>query len=243
MRKIVAIGGGELKERQTLPLDRFIVSYTEKTHPRALFIPTASHNAPGYIEAFCSVYRDLLGCQTDVLPIEKKVRPDPEATKAAILSADLIYVGGGDTEYMMEQWRKYHIDRYLREAQDHGIVLAGLSAGMNCWFTRSYSDSACFHGNFGIVRGVDLIPGFCCPHFEEWARSGFSDRITQGSTGIALESCTAFVAQGDRFRILRCDESKNAYLFTRAEELQQQLLSPDTWYPFSMLSYVPAAKV
>lgn len=40
--KIVAIGGGEIKDRETLKIDRFIVDLAGKSSPRALFIPAAN---------------------------------------------------------------------------------------------------------------------------------------------------------------------------------------------------------
>ena len=43
---IIAIGGGSLKKKQTLPIDRFIVKLTGKKSPKTLFIPTASSALP-----------------------------------------------------------------------------------------------------------------------------------------------------------------------------------------------------
>ena len=52
MGKIVAIGGGEIGEGETLAIDKEIVSLTGKDHPRALFIPTASSDSRGYGKRF-----------------------------------------------------------------------------------------------------------------------------------------------------------------------------------------------
>ena len=49
-RKIVAIGGGELKMLETADIDKRIIELTGKTRPKALFIPTASGDADGYID-------------------------------------------------------------------------------------------------------------------------------------------------------------------------------------------------
>ena len=45
MSTIVAIGGGELKDLDTLLIDRAIVKLTHKKHPKVLFIPTASNDS------------------------------------------------------------------------------------------------------------------------------------------------------------------------------------------------------
>ena len=48
MGKLVAIGGGQLAERETLAIDKEILSLTGKNRPRALFIPTASSDSREY---------------------------------------------------------------------------------------------------------------------------------------------------------------------------------------------------
>ena len=50
MGRIVAIGGGEIKDGETLNIDKFIVSLSGKERPLLLFIPTASHDAEGYMK-------------------------------------------------------------------------------------------------------------------------------------------------------------------------------------------------
>ena len=57
-RKIVAIGGGELNTLETADIDKRIIELTGKTRPKALFIPTASGDAEGYVETFEACYGD-----------------------------------------------------------------------------------------------------------------------------------------------------------------------------------------
>ena len=52
-----------------------------------------------------------------------------------------IYVGGGNTANMLAVWRAQGLDHVLRRAWEEGVVLCGLSAGMNCWFEESVTDS------------------------------------------------------------------------------------------------------
>ena len=58
-----------------------------------------------------------------------------------LLSQDVIYVGGGNTANMLAIWRLHGVDVVLREAWSRGIVLAGVSAGANCWFEACSTDS------------------------------------------------------------------------------------------------------
>ncbi len=61
---IIAIGGGELRELETLKLDELIVRETGKSNPVALFIPTASDDSQRYCDTFRNIYHDHLGCLT-----------------------------------------------------------------------------------------------------------------------------------------------------------------------------------
>lgn len=144
MQKIVAIGGGKLALRETLAIDRAIVRFTEKSRPRALFIPTASGDSPEYCEIFQSVYGRGLKCSVDVLTLLGS--PPAHATMARMIrQADLIYVGGGNTLKMMRRWRRLGVDDLLRKAWRRGCVLSGISAGANCWFEAGSSDSMKFY--------------------------------------------------------------------------------------------------
>jgi hypothetical protein len=75
---ILAISGGQLVG-ETLPLDRFNVELTGKGSPKALFVPTASHDSPGYCQAFREVYGTRLGCQVSFLLLD-----DPSTTPSRV---------------------------------------------------------------------------------------------------------------------------------------------------------------
>ena len=160
MGKIVAVGGGDMGNSETLPIDREIINLTGKARPRALFIPTASYDSADYYEGFRRVYGRRLGCQTDVLLLLGINQPH-EIVEEKILSADLIYVGGGNTLKMMRRWRKLGVDHMLQTAYANGIVLAGVSAGAICWFSYGHSDSMAFYhpDDWGYVKvkGLGLI--------------------------------------------------------------------------------------
>jgi dipeptidase E len=102
---IVAIGGGELRNFETLEIDEYIVKSTGKENPKALFIPTASGDALAYVDTFNKVYGEKLGCKTDSLLLSSENLEDKEIENK-ILSSDLIYVGGGNTEKMIKLWKE-----------------------------------------------------------------------------------------------------------------------------------------
>src|SRR5215831_20140278 len=134
MRKaIVAIGGGEIRPKGTENIDREIIRLSNSAPPDVLFIPTASSDSENYWRRFAEYFGKFLKCKTDVLRLIEE-RPSAQQIERKILSADIIYVGGGNTLYMMRVWRRLGVDNLLRVAYEKGIVLTGISAGVICWF-------------------------------------------------------------------------------------------------------------
>jgi len=57
-------------------------------------------------------------------------------------------------------------DAILREAYEQGVVLAGSSAGMICWFEAGVTDS--FGPQLAGMRdGLGLLAGSACPHYDD----------------------------------------------------------------------------
>ena len=92
---------------------------------------------PEWIERFYDAFRGR------ALRAESRdaVRRCPRSRRSTSPSQDVIYVGGGNTANMLAIWRVHGIDRALREAWERGAVLGGWSAGANCWFEDSVTDS------------------------------------------------------------------------------------------------------
>lgn len=144
MSRVICIGGGEIKNRETLAIDEYIAAEAKKAagERRAcgLFIPTASHDCMPYYNTFHKVYTGIFDIKTDVaLTVGREF--DREKMAAKFARADFIYVGGGNTVYMLEQWKETGLTELIRAAFERGVLIAGLSAGAICWFEDMYSDS------------------------------------------------------------------------------------------------------
>ena len=171
MKKIIAIGGGELRERTTLKIDEYIANLAKEhageNRANALFIPTASHDFMPYYNTFHKVYTGVFNIKTDVaLSVFKEV--DLEKMKAKFEKADVIYVGGGDTVFMIEHWQKSGLLPLIKDAYDRGVILAGLSAGAICWFSDIYTDSAAALGagdKYAMFKGLNWINAKFSPHY------------------------------------------------------------------------------
>ncbi|MEK4511945.1 Type 1 glutamine amidotransferase-like domain-containing protein [Paenibacillus sp. FSL K6-2524] len=223
MGTIVVIGGGELSELETLEIDREVVNLTNKLKPKALFIPTASNDALGYCDSFASVYGDRLGCETRSLLLATNSYTHEEIVDA-IMSADLIYVGGGNTAKMLEIWRETGVDTLLKEAYASGTVLSGLSAGSICWFEYGHSDSEAFEGNKGWkyikLEAMGLLRGIHCPHYDEDNRSEDFMRMVQGSglPGIAVENNCAMIFKDNEYKVISTKDTARAFTIIDSDQ-------------------------
>lgn len=167
-RRIVGIGGGSVREKTTLGIDRFIRDLCPKEKPYALFFPTASHDSKPYFNSFRKIYCSNLNCHTEVALLTRD-EMTLSYVEEKINLADIIYVGGGDTEFMLDLWRSVGIDRKIIAAYERGAILCGLSAGFICWFDTCYSDYQIVRegaGEFVTVNGLGIIEGTACPHYN-----------------------------------------------------------------------------
>jgi peptidase E len=198
MRRVVAMGGGGFSmEPENRLLDEFVLSLARASRPRVCFLPTASGDSVDYVARFYRAF-SALDCQpADLQLFDRKVLD----LESFVLAQDVIYVGGGNTANLAAVWRVHGLDVILRRAWEEGIVLCGLSAGMNCWFGESVTDS------FGACRlaalhdGLGLLPGSCCPHYDgdEQRRPMYRQFIESGelSHGWAADDGAALVFHGE----------------------------------------------
>lgn len=168
-KRILAIGGGELKNRETLAIDEYIAEEAKKRaegrRACGLFIPTASHDCMPYYNTFHKVYTGLFDIKTDVaLTVGRTF--DSDKMRGKFEKADFLYVGGGNTVFMLQSWRESGLLSLIEEAYNRGALVCGLSAGAICWFDDMYSDSVA-EGEYAMYPGLGWIKGKISPHYNE----------------------------------------------------------------------------
>jgi dipeptidase E len=136
-QRIVAMGGGGFSMRDNPRLDRFVLSLARSPHPRVCFVPTAGGDSEGYVASFYRAFAAFDCTPSDLGLFDRSV----DDLEAFVLAQDVISVGGGNTASLLAVWRAHGLDAILRRAWEEGVVLAGISAGMNCWFEESVTDS------------------------------------------------------------------------------------------------------
>lgn len=215
LKKLVTIGGGRIKGwnfdtkdsnqeiYETENIDKEIVKLSEKENPKLLFIGTASKENPIYFNAIKNIYEDL-GCVAECLEIISN--NDLGKIREKVLSSDIIYIGGGNTRFMLQEWERVGLKEILLEAYNKGIVMSGFSAGTYCWFKYNYE----------LIKGFDLINAIVCVHYDEKSeekKKQFFEAIKNNNMiGIALDNGTALEIINNRFKVIKSIENANAYI-------------------------------
>ena len=172
-KRIIAIGGGEIKNKTTLEIDRYIAELAKKKagekRANALFVGTASHDSMPYFNSFRKTYTSVFDIKAEVaLMVYGEMSMEKIAAK--IEAADCIYIGGGDTVYMLDKWKELGVDKLIIEAYNAGKIICGLSAGAICWFKDMYTDYEIMRGQsseYVLKKGLGILDGAMCPHFNE----------------------------------------------------------------------------
>ena len=116
-------------------------------------------------------------------------------SRAFLAEQDLIYVGGGNTANLLAIWRVHGVDAALRAAWESGVVCCGMSAGANCWFEASTTDSFLLGQADPLRDGLGLLPGSFTPHYdaEEARRPSLRALVGSGAFPEGL-ACDDFAA-------------------------------------------------
>lgn len=187
----------------------FVLGLSGKERPRVCLVPTASSELPEYIVRFYSELSARAECShVSFFPWPR------DDLRDHVLSRDVIFVSGGNTANMLAIWRVHGFDQILREAWESGIVLAGSSAGMICWFEAGVTDS--FGPQLdGMRDGLGFLSGSACPHYdgEERRRPVYQELVASGfPPGLAADDAAALHFVGTELHeVVSVSEGAKAY--------------------------------
>lgn len=201
-KTVIAIGGGELRSKQTLKIDAYIAdlakAHAGEARGYALFLGTASHDSLPYFNTFRKTYTSEFDLKADVAILTKNCM-DMARIEEKFLKADMIYVGGGDTKFMMDVWRSTGVYDLILNAYDRGVIICGLSAGAICWFNDMFTDYDIMEGNgneYKRLGGFGWFEGTVSPHYDE-RRAEFDALVIKDNIPLAygLENNGAIVIE------------------------------------------------
>ena len=222
---IVAMGGISWEDEERRPLEDYWLGLTGAERPRVLVVPTAIADAAEPTLSLVTQLHDR--AVVSHLPFFPW---PPSDLRELALGQDAIYVSGGNTANALAIWRVHGFDVILREAWEAGVVLAGWSAGMICWFEAGVTDS--FGPQLeGMRDGLGFLPGSACPHYDgEGERRPVYTRLVRDGfpPGLAADDCVALRFDGiELAEVVSSRDGSHAYRVTPDGEdpLEARLLS------------------
>lgn len=190
MQRILACGGHAVGSG----LDDLLL---ELGGPKVCFVPTASGDDDWMLVRFY----ERFGARAEASHVVFHPWPRPDLIEH-VLSRDAIYVSGGSMANMLAIWRVHGFDAILREAWEAGVLLAGWSAGMMCWFEAGVTDS--YGPELRPYRDcLALLPGSACPHYdsEERRRPVYTQLVRDGfPPGYAADDGVGLLFEGTELR-------------------------------------------
>lgn len=220
MRKMVLIGGGEngrmLEDGTNAPyntkeIDEEIVKLTNKENPNFLFINHAMESLDiqeSYYQTMKKIYGDIFKC--NCMDLKSNELTNEKLVNERLEWADIIYEGGGDTDYMISLWKENHFDKKLYQAYLDGKVISGISAGAICWFYSYNTDSS---GYDHYQNGLNWFNYYLCAHANEEGQLEEVKKQLKGKIdkGILLSNCSALEILDNKYKVLKSSNDAFAY--------------------------------
>ena len=191
------MGGVQLVPDTTdWPLLQFLLDLSGRERPRICMLATAGGESPSGLASYYATFARR--SEPTHLDLFGRTVADVEGF---LLEQDVIFVAGGNTANMLAIWRLHGVDKALKAAWEAGVVLAGWSAGANCWFESSVTDS--FGPNLDPLKdGLKLLDGSFCPHYdsESLRRPRYEELVGTGSLpdGFAADDGVGLLFEGRR---------------------------------------------
>ncbi len=190
-------------------LDKYILNLVPKEKPKICFLGTASNDGKEYRDMFYKFFNNM-PCEPSDLSF---VNP-PKDIEEFIMDKDIIHVGGGNTKFIMDTWKKNGVDKIMRKAWEAGIILTGMSAGAICWFDDGITNPS--PGKLTRLPCLGLLNGSFCPHYDDRTelRDAFHKLILSGTIeeGYGAEDGAAIHFIGnDPIRVVTSRPGVSAY--------------------------------
>lgn len=131
--RFVLIGGGEFSFGETREIDQYLLSQMPPDRRTVAFLPTAS-GSPEYALHIGRYFRDLdRSVETVNVPIYRGRDSRRQKNLNMILSAGMVYLGGGVTNQLLATMRESAADIAMRDAAASGTVIAAIGAAASCF--------------------------------------------------------------------------------------------------------------
>ena len=145
--------------------------------PQVLLFCTAGEDATNDIERYARPFR-AAGARVEPVKIWSETPKDLAALRRKIMKADVVWFGGGWTEYLMRKLHDDYLFAPLWAAYQGGTVMAGFSAGAITLSFAGYNDFT-DNGRFDLIYGMGMVDAYFCPHYQSEVWRGFDKRLEE----------------------------------------------------------------
>ena len=160
-RHIVAMGGGGFTMDDPL-LDRYVLDLVDAARPKVCFLPHATAALPVYVLRFLAAFPASRFEPTYLDLFDRTI----EDVAGFLAEQDRSTWAGATPPTCSSIWRVHGVDAALRAAWESGVICCGVSAGANCWFEASTTDSFLLGQADPLRDGLGLLPGSFTPHYD-----------------------------------------------------------------------------
>ena len=210
---IYALIGGKSKDSKLNIIEKYIFSLTKKEKPNILFSPIASKENDKSIKNFKELIKDI-DCNLKTFT-ENDIKDFDELLKWA----DVLYVGGGNSNYLVDVFKNNNLDKILVKYLNSNKIYAGSSAGAMLYTYYSMGDRDMFSDNFHnynykMVECLNLINISICPHYQNEDLIIYNDEIKNYNVkSFGIEEDTCLIYDNDKFYVIKDKNNMSLYYF------------------------------
>lgn len=203
MTKICLIGGGEIIKNETYEIEEFIYKNLVNKESTTVFIGAASNDSKEYFNTF----KEYINQFNSNCYFLKLTRGLSKKDKEIVLSADVIYIGGGSTDLLFKYFKESGFDILLKKINTTDKIILGISAGVHilCEF---YNDNNITEEKQNILeieknikKGLGILNGFSCEvHFNKYSFINHLyalKNISNSNNILAIEEKSAIILDKD----------------------------------------------
>jgi cyanophycinase-like exopeptidase len=198
VKLLVLIGGGEFSFWETREIDEFLLRSMPDDRRTVAFIPAASGSAE-YAGHFGKYLRGIdSNIETVNVPIYRGRDSRRQKNLTQLLSAGMIYLGGGVTNNFLAVLRESAADLAMREAAENGTVIAAIGASASCFGIAARD----MHGIAAVLPALGWMANTVIDTAFEPANDSNLRRLmsvpeTQLGLGIPAGTALAIRAEGE----------------------------------------------
>ena len=215
--------GGKGKDSNLNHIENEIIKMTNKKNPLVLYCPYATKDIEKSINKFHNLMKNL-ECEIINLTFDNINDFDSLLNKA-----DILYVGGGVSDDLVDIFKKYNLDKVLYKYLDSNKIYAGSSAGAMLYTKVAMGDKDMFLDNFHnynykMVDCLGILNISICPHYQNEDLIFYNDVIKEYSLdSFGIEEDTAVIIDDNKYGCLKDDKKRSVYYFSRDNYLMVPL--------------------